>query len=159
MVKKMSKGFQCPESGLLHFYDRKAESLNNDDDCFNALSRTHFISTVAKENIMLKNRMFQCPKSGSLHFYEDEENGSKNDDEFQCPKSGSLHFYRKMSERIIGEKVCFNALSRAHFISTAKADTLNDLPSVCFNALSRAHFISTLLFQILAKIKGFQLQF
>ena len=93
MVKKMSKGFQCPESGLLHFYDRKAESLNNDDDCFNALSRTHFISTVAKENIMLKNRMFQCPKSGSLHFYEDEENGSKNDDEFQCPKSGSLHFY------------------------------------------------------------------
>ena len=98
MVKKMSKGFQCPESGLLHFYDRKAESLNNDDDCFNALSRTHFISTVAKENIMLKNRMFQCPKSGSLHFYDET---------------------RKIFIELING---FNALSRAHFISTEVAE-------------------------------------
>ena len=47
---------------------------------------------------MLKNRMFQCPKSGSLHFYDET---------------------RKIFIELING---FNALSRAHFISTEVAE-------------------------------------
>ena len=68
-VQKISQGgFQCPVSGLLHFYD----------------------VPYTKENW---RDMFQCPVSGLLHFYILNTRSMSPIYRFQCPVSGLLHFY------------------------------------------------------------------
>ena len=82
-----------------------------------------------RSNIIISRRMCQCPISGSRHFYVLNK--------FQ---SGKV-------------KVCVNALSRAHVISTASLRIQNDKEHACVNALSRAHVISTPIHVTLSKRK------
>ena len=62
--------FQCPASGLSHFFDRYNHYTKEDVFCFNALHRAYPISskdnTVCKK---LKHFRFQCPTSGLSHFF------------------------------------------------------------------------------------------
>ena len=63
--------------------------------------------------------MFQCPTSGSSHFYKRQDEGfAKLNEMFQCPTSGSSHFYRNNVESFLLMLTRFNALHRAHPIST-----------------------------------------
>ena len=73
--------FQCPTSGLSHFYIPK--------------NIEHITIT----------RLFQCPTSGLSHFYD--YRGYTNrcfPEAFQCPTSGLSHFYENKEGEVVMEK-------------------------------------------------------
>ena len=62
--------FQCPVSGLLHFYGNRSVLYRVKERCFNALCRAYSISTLdLKDDGGKEYLRFQCPVSGLLHFY------------------------------------------------------------------------------------------
>ena len=110
--------YQCPVSGLFHFYinlkpikQEKSRSVNalcraysiSTVTCdvkkfgirgVNALCRAYSISTDFREQYQLFDKRCQCPVSGLFHFYgKDGRVGYAGDWMCQCPVSGLFHFY------------------------------------------------------------------
>ena len=113
-------GFQCPTSGLSHFYEN--------------------FEVVEAEKVT----EFQCPTSGLSHFYMTYNFNDNVYSLVSMPYIGLIPFLPYIKEVNMTIKFCFNALHRAYPISTYNGFVQLLVPLRSFNALHRAYPISTL---------------
>ena len=85
---------------------------------------------------------FQCPTTGSSHFYPRLLSLLMYMCNVSMPYHGLIPFLRMLLRGVSPTRSCFNALPRAHPISTMKRRNKLEIGKG-FNALPRAHPIST----------------
>ena len=110
--------FQCPLSGLFHFYCSPPDFVSVLNLGFNALYRAYSISTFCSCSKLPPascfNALYRAYSISTIGKMEVrfEENV------FQCPLSGLFHFYLIIHMMTLQNFFCFNALYRAYSIST-----------------------------------------
>ena len=110
--------YQCPVSGLFHFYINLKPIKQEKSRSVNALCRAYSISTVTcdvkKFGIRGVNALCRA-YSISTDFREQYQLFDKR---CQCPVSGLFHFYQSFIDTNAELNGCVNALCRAYSIST-----------------------------------------
>ena len=86
--------FQCPLSGLSHFYRRRHSPSRWNPMSFNALYRAYLISTNNAKEVFEHIKKVSMPFIGLISFLRIDLDFLENHmSMFQCPLSGLSHFY------------------------------------------------------------------
>ena len=117
MRKWWNSTFQCPTSGSSHFYGYHG-NWRVLKARFNDLLRAQPISTLKEVLLWKRTELFQCPTSGSSHFYGKSGSQPRRQQSVSMPYFGLIPFLRPWPSGQGTVGIRFNALLRAHPIST-----------------------------------------